>query len=155
MRLLRRLWRASIWHPEAIPADEWKFRNLKRVWLPLYDCIAIYAGIQAMLYGSTLLNRLFPPEWVDSLGLLFTFVATVALLGVAFPRLYAVEIAGKVVLVGLVAGYVAAIIFFSRSPEPNTFVVGMLAFGLPLAMFRLNLLGEEMKERRQAQLGVA
>lgn len=28
--MLRRLWRASIWAPDAIPADEWKYRNLKR-----------------------------------------------------------------------------------------------------------------------------
>lgn len=145
---MRALWRASIWHPDAIPPDEWKFRNLKRVWLPLYDMIAIFAGVQAVLFGSTILNRLFPPSLVDLLGVILTIVATVCLGGVAFPRLWVVEIIGKVLLVGLVAGYVTTILMFSENPGPNLFVVGMLTFGLPLAFFRLNLLGEEFKERR-------
>lgn len=146
--MFRRLWRASIWSTDAIPADEWKYRNLKRVWLPLYDLIAVFAGVQAILFGSTILNRLFPPTLVDVLGAVMTVVATVCFAGVSFPRLWAVEIVGKVMLVGLVAGYVTTILLFSENPGPNLFVVGMLTFGLPLAFFRLNLLGEELKERR-------
>lgn len=145
---MRRIFAATIWAPGAIPPDEWKYRNLKRLWLPLYDLIAIYAGIQAILFGSTILNRLFDPYLVDSLGLAMTFVATVCLAGVIFPRLWLVEMIGKIVLVALVAGYVATILLLSESPTPNLFVVGMLTWGLPLAFFRLNLLGEEIKERR-------
>lgn len=145
---MRRLWRASIWHPDAIDPDEHKYRNLKRVWLPLYDMIAIFAGVQAVIHGSTILNRLFAPALVDVLGIVLTVVATVCLAGVAFPSLWVVEIIGKVMLVGLVAGYVTTILMFSENPGPNLFVVGMLTFGLPLAFFRLNLLGEELKERR-------
>lgn len=147
---LHRLARASIWHPAAIPPDEWKFRNLKRVWLPLYDAIAVFAGIQAIAYGSSMLNRLFSPSMVDVLGLLLTVTAVVCFLGVAFPALWRVEIVGKIVLVALIASYVVAIIAFAKPPGPSLFVVGMLTFGLPLAFFRLNLLGEEIKERRNA-----
>lgn len=146
--MLKKLFAASIWAPGSIAVDEWKYRNLKRVWLPLYDLIAIYAGIQAILYGSTILNRLFAPYVVDLLGVAMTVVATVCLAGVAFPRLWAVEMVGKTLLVALVAGYVTTILMFSESPAPNLFVVGMLTWGLPLAFFRLNLLGEELKERR-------
>lgn len=141
-----------MWHPGAIPPDEWKYRNLKRVWLPLYDLIAVWAGLSAVWFGSTILNRLFTPFFVDALGWAFTGVATVCLLGVIFPRLWAFELAGKAILVSMVAGYVTAILFFSQTPEPNLFVVGMLTWGLPLALFRLNLLGEEIKERREARL---
>lgn len=148
-RFFLTLWRSSIWCEDAIPPNEWKYRNLKRVWLPVYDLVAIWAGIQAVAFGSTLLNRLFPPMLVDTVGVVFTAAAVAALLGVAFPRLWAVEILGKIVLVGLVAGYVSAILLFSRTPEPNTFIVGMLGWGLPLAMFRLHMLGEEIKERRE------
>jgi hypothetical protein len=146
--LLRKVWRASIWHPDAIHPAEFKYRNLKRIWLPLYDLIAVWAGINAVLYGSTLLNRLFPDPWVDVLGGLFTVVAVICLIAVAFPCLWAVEIVGKVLLVSLIAGYIATIVFFSTAPQPQLFVVGVLAFGLPLALFRLNLLGEEVKQRR-------
>jgi hypothetical protein len=145
---VRRLFAASIWARGSIPPDEWKYRNLKRVWLPLYDIIAIWAGLQAMLYGSTILNRLFRPDVVDAFGIVMVLVATVCLAGVAFPRLWPVEMVGKSLLVALVAGYVTTILLFSESATPNLFVIGMLTWGLPLSFFRLNLLGEELKERR-------
>ena len=144
---MRRLLAASIWAPGAIPPDEWKYRNLKRVWLPLYDVIAIVAGFFAFDQGSNLLNRLFEPWLVDTFGITMMVVATVCLAGVAFPSLWAVEMVGKVLLLGMVVTYIAAILFLSREPFTNFFVVAMLAWGLPLALFRLNLLGEEWKER--------
>ena len=145
---MRRLWRASIWHPAAIAPDEFKYRTLKRVWLPLYDLIAVYAGIQVILYGSRLLNEMFSDGWVDAFGAIFTMVAVVCLVSVSFPRLWGVEIIGKVLLVSLIAAYITMIVFFSTAPQPQFFVAAMLAFGLPLALFRLNLLGEEIKQRR-------
>lgn len=147
MTWLHLLVRASIWHPDAIPPDEWKYRNLKRVWLPLYDLIAVYCGLTAFTWGSPILNRLFHGSLVDALSAAMIASAMVCLIGVAFPALWRVELVGKILLVGLVAGYVTSILLFSHNPGPNLFVVGMLTFGLPLAFFRLNLLGEEIKER--------
>lgn len=142
------LWRASVWHPLAIPLDEWKFRNLTRVWLPFYYLIALFSGVQAIYFGSPLMNRLFVDSFVDFIAVMFALVALATLISVAFPRLWLPEIISTLVLVGLVTAYVAAILIFSRTPEPNFFVVGMLTWGLPFAFFRLNLLGEEIKERR-------
>ena len=131
-----------------IPPDEWKFRNLKRVWLPLYDLIAVFCGVQAFLFGSPLLNILFPADLIDVLGVMMAVAALVCLAGVAFPRLWLVEIVGRVILAGMISAYVATIMLLSQNAGSNLFVVGMLTFGLPLAFFRLNLLGEELKERR-------
>ena len=151
---MRRLFAASIWAPGAIPPDEWKFRYLKRFWLPLYDLLAMWAGINAVVFGSRLLNRLMSEELLDLVGWSFFAVALVCLLGVAFPRLWAVEMVGKSVMVGMVFAYMASVILYPTpappaQESPNWFIVAMLGFGLPLAMFRLNLLGEEWKERRQ------
>lgn len=153
--MLRRLYRASIWHPDSIPVEEWKYRNLKRVWLPLYDLLAMWAGLNAFLTGTELLNRLFGATLVDYVGLTFFMVAFVCLLGVAFPRLWAIEIIGKSLLVGMVLAYVAAILFFPSRPDPNFFIISMLFWGIPLALFRLNLLGEEWKERRAKRVRAA
>lgn len=150
-RVLARIGAASIWHPDSINPEEWKYRNLKRVWLPTYDLIAVLAGIVAAAQGSPLLNRLFSATLVDTFGVTLTVVAGVCLAGVAFPRLWAVEIVGKIILVGLVAAYATTILIFPITPQPNHFVVLMLAFSLPLPLFRLNLLGEEHKERRAAR----
>lgn len=146
--MIRALFRASIWHPAAIPPGEHKYRNLKRVWLPLYDLIAVFCGVQAFLSGSPLLNILFPPNMIDVLGVMMAAVALVCLAGVAFPRLWLVEMIGKAILVGMICAYVATIMLLSPNAGSNLVVVGVLALGLPLAFFRLNLLGEELKERR-------
>lgn len=149
---MRRLFAASIWAPGAIPVDEWKYRNLKRFWLPLYDLLAMWAGVNAVIFGSRLLNRLLHDGLLDLVGIAFTLVAAVCLLGVAFPRLWAIEMVGKALLVGMVFAYMAAVILYpTPSPDetPNWFIVAMLGFGLPLALFRITMLGEEWKERHQ------
>ena len=149
---LARVFAASIWHPDAIPSDEWKYRNLKRVWLPVYDLIAILAGITAAVQGSPLLNSLFTEQLVGSLGVAFAVIAGVCLAGVAFPRLWAAEIVGRVILVGFVAAYATMVLIFPATLTPNHFLVLILAFSLPLPLFHLSLLGEERKERRAGSL---
>lgn len=150
---MRALWRASIWHPDAIPLHERKYASLKRVWLPIYDITAVWAGINAAIFGSRLLDRLYGPV-TDLVGVLFAAVALVCLAGVAFPRLWAVEIAGKAVLVGMIVAYMAAIVM-SPSPEqlvtkeaPSWFIVTMLALNLWLPLFRLEMLTTEWADRR-------
>ena len=75
-------------------------------------------------------------------------IAMICLLGVIFPALWAVELVGKAILVGIVSAYATTILLFASNPQPNDFIVLMLAFSLPLPLFRISLLGEEIKERR-------
>lgn len=153
MTLLLALWRASIWHPDAIPLHERKYASLKRVWLPLYDVVAVGAGLNAVVHGSRLLDRLYGP-FTDTIGVLFMVVAAVCFAGVAFPRLWAVELVGKFVLVGMIIAYIAAIIV-SPSPEqmlareaPSWFIVNMLALNLWLPLWRIENLTTEWADRR-------
>lgn len=150
---MRRLWRSSIWHPDAIPLHEKKYASLKRVWLPLYDTVAVLAGSTAIAYGSRLLDRLYGP-YTDAIGAFFILVALVCFAGVAFPRLWVVELAGKFVLVGMIIAYIAAIIV-SPSPEqllareaPSWFIVAMLALNLWLPFWRIENLTTEWADRR-------
>lgn len=152
MDTARRLWRASIWHPDAIPPDEWKYRNLKRVWLPIYDIIAIGAGVWAAIFGSPLLHSLFDGPVIDAMGITLAAVATVCLAGVVFPRLWKMEIAGKVTLMSLLGAYAFTVAMFRANPDPAAgFVAFVLVLAIPLPMFRLQLLGEEIKERRDEE----
>lgn len=149
--MIRRLWAASIWAPDAIPIGEWKYRHLERVWLPIYDVLAIWAGVDAVLFGSRLLYRLFDQNVVDLVGALFAVVGVMCLLGVVFPRLWAVEVVGKLILVGMVTAYAFAIVLYlppAQSEPPNFFVMRILSLALPLALFRLTVLGQEWKEHR-------
>lgn len=150
---MRWLWQRSIWHPDAIPLHERKYASLKRVWLPLYDVFAVLAGVAAIAHGSRLLDRLYGP-FTDVIGVVFIAVALVCLAGVAIPRLWAVELAGKVVLVGMIVAYIAGIVV-SPSPEqllareaPSWFIVAMLALNLWLPLWRIENLTMEWADRR-------
>lgn len=151
--MFRRLGRATVWARGALDHEPRKYRPLKRFWLPLYDLIALMNGLLAVTFGSRLLDRIFG-DATDLVGWVFSGVAVLCLVGVSFPRLWRVEFAGKVLLIGMVVGYIYCILAFP-SPEqlelreaPSFFVAGMLMFGLPLACFGLDLLTREEFDRR-------
>lgn len=142
--------RGTIWHPDAISPDEWKFRNLMRVALPVYDAIVVGAGVWAMLWGSPILHRLFPEQAIVVLGALLAFAGIACGVGVIFPALWRLEVMSKVGLVALLGTYAVVVLLFRSSPDPSSaFVVFILLLALPLPLFRLSLLGEDIKERRE------
>lgn len=149
--------RHTVWAPGALDHEPKKFRTLWRVWLPLYDVIAITAGFFAYSHGSNLLNGIFGPLVVDIVGLGFMAVAVLCLVAVVHPKLWKLEIGAKSLLIGMVATYIWVILFLpsnqqlATSGAPSYFVACMLAFGLPLALFRLTQLGEEQYDRRVEQ----
>lgn len=144
----RRLARASIWHPDAIPPEELKYASIKRVWLPLYDFIAVLAGIWALAFGSPILHKLFSNDAVDFLGALLAAAGLICFFGVLFPALWRVEIACKLVILMLLGGYAATIVVFRTNPEPEAlFIVFILCLGMIPPLIRLSILGEEIKDR--------
>lgn len=159
MKLRERLLRNTVWAKDGIQPEDWKFRDLQRIWLPLYDVVAVYAGIMGLLFGSPLLEKIFGPDHyayidiVDWATALFALTAFSCLMAVIHPRMWVLEIVSKVVLVGMIVGYIAAIVIFGERAGglPNLFVTGMLAFGLPLALFRLDILGQEILDRRMVR----
>ncbi len=127
MKWLRWLRDRSIWAHDAIPEGEKKYRNLKRIYLPAYDAVVVYIGLMGALFGSNLLNSIFHAELVDILSWTFAAAGAVCFLGVAFPKLWAVEMFSKLIL------------------------LGMIALGIPVVLFRLELLGNEYRQRKADQ----
>lgn len=150
--MIRRLWAASVWAPGVVPDDD-PWRTAKRVWLPLFDVLMMSAGIHAVVYGSLLLDRLYG-DATDLIGAVFTLVAFACLAGVVWPRMWPIEIIGKILLVSMIVGYVLGIIL-SPSPEqiaakeaPNWFIVSMILGLTMLPIARLDSLIDEWVERR-------
>ena len=141
-----------MWAAGVVPTDD-PWRNAKRIWLPVFDVIMIASGINAIVFGSRLLDRLYG-DFTDVIGAAFVLVAAACLIGVGWPRMWPVEIVGKILLVSMIFGYVAAIIL-SPSPEqlaakeaPSWFVASML-LGLTLfPLARLDRLLDEWVKRR-------
>lgn len=147
--LINVLYRNSIWHPEAIAEEEFKYRNLKRVWLPLFDLLSVLVGLLGVAYGSATLNRLYDPWVIDTMGYIFISSALVALIGVAFPRLWLPEVMGKLSMLGLLGAYSTAIwVSFFQGNVESGFVAAMLMYPILFPFLRLDILGEEIKQRR-------
>ncbi|QDF16991.1 membrane protein [Microbacterium phage TinyTimothy] len=147
------LLRNTVWEKGALDGEPRKYRALVRVWLPIYDGIAIAAGIFAILFGSSLLDRIYG-DLTDVIGAVYSFVAFVCLIGVAHPHLWKVEVMAKIVLIGMLLSYVLAVLI-SPSPQqiayasgPSWFVAAMLCWGVPMAGFRLTQLAVEEFERQ-------
>lgn len=150
--MIGRLWAASVWAPGVVPEDD-PWRTAKRVWLPLFDVLMMWAGVNAVVYGSLLLDRLYG-DATDLIGAVFTLVAFACLTGVVWPRMWPVEMIGKILLVSMIVGYVFGIIL-SPSPEqiaakeaPNWFIVSMILGLTVLPITRLDSLIDEWVERR-------
>ncbi|WP_314429564.1 hypothetical protein [Microbacterium lacticum] len=150
--MIGRLGSASVWAAGVVPTDD-PWRNAKRIWLPVFDVIMIASGINAIVFGSRLLDRLYG-DFTDVIGAAFVLVAAACLIGVGWPRMWPVEIVGKILLVSMIVGYVAAIIL-SPSPEqlaakeaPSWFVASMLLGLTTFPLARLDRLLDEWIKRR-------
>lgn len=136
---MRRLWRQTIWARDAIPLNERKYRSLKRIWLPIVDLLYILGGLSAARYGVPAINEFFTDE-------------VVCLVGVAFVRLWWLEIAGKCVLLGQMATYVTALVILTRAGDDQrgfVFVIATIAT-VPL-LIRLTIVADEWADRRAAK----
>lgn len=129
--------RLTVWHPlNTDPADDKRWGP--RLWYPTYDLLAIALGFYALILGSPLLNRLFPPWFTDGMGLVLIAGATLCLVGVCIPRFYYLELLGKLVLVFMLAAYAGTVAGLSRTDEPNGFVVIVLIMSVWLLMPRVS-----------------
>ncbi|QWS69690.1 membrane protein [Microbacterium phage WilliamStrong] len=117
-----RLKRLTVWHPiNTDPNDD--YRDGPRFWYPTFDLFMVALGVCAYFIGSPLLNKLFPMWFVDSLGVSITISAVLAAIGAILPRLFMLEILGKLALVFLLGGYAGTIGFLSTNAGENGFVV--------------------------------
>lgn len=147
--MFKHLFAASIWAAGAIPPEEWKYRNLKRVTLPFIDFMFILGGISAARYGVPAISEFFADFVVDLFSYTLSLVAFLCLLGVSFPRLWGLEAIAKSALVGLMGGYVVSLFLLTAAGEGNRgFVLIVAVVTLALPLWRLSLLGAEWQERR-------
>lgn len=147
--MFKRLFAASIWAAGAVPPEEWKYRNLKRITLPFIDFMFILGGISAARYGVPAISEFFDDFVVDLFSYALSTIAFLCLLGVSFPKLWGLEAVAKSAIVGLMGGYVVALFMLTAVGEGNrgfVFTVAVVAMALPV--WRLSLLGAEWQERR-------
>lgn len=114
--------RLTVWHPINTDHED-NYRHGPRFWYPTFDLFMVALGVYAFFVGSPLLNRLFPVWFVDGLGVAITTSELLAALGAIIPRLFMIEIVGKLGLVFFLGGYAGTVAVLSRVEEPNGFAV--------------------------------
>ncbi len=148
-----RLKRLTIWHPINTDPDD-DDRWTVRVWLPLYDGLAILLGVVAYYIGSPLLNRLFPEWMVNAVAVCFVFAGFVTLVGVTIPRLWRAEIAGKISMSFLLTTYAFLVLAFpSKEVQNNSFVTVILimaTWGIYPRLTKLFIRGYTASKKRKA-----
>lgn len=146
---LVRIWRATIWCEGAIPLDEDKYGSLKRYLLPYIDVALFFSGLSAVRYGAPSLSEFVPNGVTEAFAVLFIGATVMAFIGVAFPRLPALEIAGKLTLFALSVAYAVALFLLTQAgSEIRGFITGYVAAVAGLLLWRLAFLGRERRERR-------
>jgi hypothetical protein len=136
-----KLLRRTVWYPDALGVEEWKYRQLKRIWLPVFYLLALLAGIWTFIFASMVSSQI--------MGAVFALAAIGCIHGVAIPRLFMMEIVGNVILATLLAASGAIIFAYNRFEHVSGwFIAYVIMMSIPIIMFRLSLLGEEIKERR-------
>lgn len=121
--------RLLVWHPiNTDPHDN--DRSGPRFWYPTYDLIAFALGAYALVLGSPLLNRLFPSWFTDIMGTVLMVASVLCLIGVVFPRLVRLELAGKMAIVFLLGGYAGTVATLSKDASENGFVVIVLIMAI-------------------------
>lgn len=146
---MKRLWHASIWAPGGIPVEEWKYRNLKRVVLPIFDLLVILAGFYGAKYGVPAVEEFYPASMIDTVSHTFATVGLLCLVAVAFPRLWLMEVVAKSLVIGLLAAYVLSLALLTADGDSTRGFVSVIAvMGLLLPSWRLGILGTERRDRR-------
>lgn len=149
MNFMKKLLAVSIWGSETIPAEEWPFRNLKRIVFPVIDVLFFVAGLAAVNYGVQALNGFFPGPMVVLFSSLFCFAALICFIGIALPFLWPLEMLGKSILTGLMAGYIMTAIFDTvLMGRDHVFDIVIAAIAITPVLWRISLLGAEWQVRR-------
>lgn len=131
--LLRRLFLASIWAPGRFEKGD-LYGYYVRVILPITDAAFIYIGLGGALNSVPALREVYETYQADLIAVTFAFTGLVCLLGVAFPRLYVMEIIGKAFTLWSI---IAFTIVLGVLAGPRAYVAGFMIFPLLILGFRL------------------
>lgn len=150
---MRRLRDASIWNPDAIPRHERKYAApLKRVVFPVFDVAVFVLGVAGLFSGFQALKLTFPDPVPTLIYGTLVAMGALCFVGCTFPRLWAMEITGKVlILMSLGVLFVAMIIAGATVPGHTGIVIAPMVFVMMLIPFlRLWILGVEWGDRRDS-----
>lgn len=154
--MIQALWRATIWHPDAIPDSEGEIaREVKRWVLPIVDGFLIIGSFLGIHGGMPTFAIVYNEAVSQTASVAVLAFSIACLVGVAFPRLWLVEFVGKCGLSFVLLLYALLLLALAASESPaRGFVAGVCAGVAVLPVARILWLGREHRRRvlwRRAQ----
>lgn len=148
---MKQLLSKTIWASNAIPVEEWKYRNLKRFLFPSFDFFMTLAGVGGLIGGISTLDFFWDPIAVRTYEIVMILSALFCFFGNIFPSRWRLEIAGVTSMMGLSVVYMLALVYRTVAVD-QTRIFGFfyVAAVLSVILFRLNFLGSTWQDRRRA-----
>lgn len=142
-----RILNATVWSRNGVTADDWRFRGIFRFVLPVTDLLFLWFGVVGWVNGINSVRDAAGDVWQTWWSAGIAVSALIAFVGVAFPRLWGIEMGAKIMLVALVSGYVA--LYLARGlADPNiTALAGLMVILILLPVWRLADLGRVAWQR--------
>lgn len=146
---MRWLARQTIWHPGAIPESEGEVgRDIKRWVLPTIDLLLIVGGILGLRGGLPTFAVIYNQAVATAASGAVLALASLCLIGVAFPRLWLIELTAKCGLALVLVTY-SILLLALAAAEAGTrgFVAGVSAALCTIIVWRIVWLGRERRRR--------
>lgn len=149
---MRRFWRSTVWASGAIPEAERKYAEpLKRFLFPVFDVVMLLVGIRGLSEGIPSIERIFPPGIATGYYWAVIALALICLVGAVFPRLWVLEISGKVSLFAVLTVYLVALRTVAGADGGARDAVSLLVFtAMLIPLLRLWILGIEIRDRKES-----
>jgi hypothetical protein len=149
---LRALFGASVWSRDGVRAEDRRFRGIFRYVLPLTDILFLFFGVVGWHNGIRSVEQVAGNEWQTWWSLGLAAAAFVALVGVAFPRLWLVELAGKIPLIVLVTVYVWVMLGRGLDDPKVLATAGLVVILILLPVWRVADLGFTSWAKKRGRL---
>lgn len=147
--MVGRAWRASIWNPASIPPLERKYAQpLKWVVFPAFDVLMLLVAARALVVGIPSIEALMPRPAALTLYGVWAAVAALGFVGAAFPRLWVLEIGGKIALFAMLTVYLIALRVNETGDGARDAVSLFVVVAMLFPLLRLWILGIEERDRR-------
>jgi hypothetical protein len=118
---MRRIFQATVWAPGGVPAASYRFRGIFRWVLPLTDILFLWFGYVGFLLTVSSVEQEAGREWQDMWSAGLALSALFCFIGIAFPKLWPVELIAKMFLIGHVLFYVSLQLSRILDPEVSAF----------------------------------
>lgn len=151
---MRWIARHTIWHPDAIPASEGEIaRDVKRWVLPVIDLLLIIGSVLGLNGGLPAFAVVYDHAVATVAASAVLVFASACLIGVAFPRLWALELAAKCGLSVVLITYAILLLGLAATDVGTRgFVAGVSSALCVILIWRIVWLGRERRKRRAVRL---